>query len=155
TVAGVLKVDDEKAPAAQRRFSLPASYAEVLVDQESLNYLAPLARLVAGAVHPLPALLEAYRTGGGVPYADYGVDLREGQAGITRAMFLQQFGGEWLPAIPDVHGRLLADPPARVADVGCGAGWSSIGIARSYPQARVDGFDLDEASIALARDHVK
>ena len=50
-----------------------------LVDQDSLNYLAPLARLVAGAVRPLDSLLDAYRTGGGVPYADYGADLREGQ----------------------------------------------------------------------------
>jgi len=155
TVAGILKVDDEKAPARTRRFALPAAHVEVLVDQESLNYLAPLARLVAGAVHPLDALLEAYRTGGGVAYADYGADLREGQAGINRAMFLQQLGREWLPAMPDVHARLLADPPARVADLGCGAGWSSIGIARSYPKVVVDGFDLDEASIALARDNVK
>jgi 2-polyprenyl-3-methyl-5-hydroxy-6-metoxy-1,4-benzoquinol methylase len=151
TVAGILEVDDEKAPASKRRFSLPAAYVEVLVDQDSLNYLAPLAQLVAGAVRPLAAVVEAYRTGGGVPYADYGVDLREGQAGINRAMFLKQLGSEWLPAMPDVHARLLADPPARIADLGCGAGWSGIGMARSYPKVIVDGFDLDEASIALAR----
>jgi SAM-dependent methyltransferase len=155
TVAGVLKVDDEKAEARARRFSLPAAYVEVLVDRESLNYLAPLARLVAGAVHPLAALLDAYRTGRGVPYADYGADLREGQAGINRAMFLKQLGSEWLPALPDVHARLLADPPARIADLGCGAGWSSIGLAQSYPKALVDGFDLDDASIDLARDNVR
>ncbi len=100
TVAGILEVDDEKALARARRFALPAAYVEVLVDQESLNYLAPLARLVAGAVHPLGALLEAYRTGGGVAYADYGADLREGQAGINRAMFLQQLGREWCPRCP-------------------------------------------------------
>ena len=155
TVAGVLTVDDEKVEARTRRFSLPAAYVEVLVDQESLNYLAPLARLVAGAVHPLAALLDAYRTGRGVPYADYGADLREGQAGINRAMFLKQLGSEWLPALRDVHARLLADPPARIADLGCGAGWSSIGLAQSYPKALVDGFDLDEASIALARDNAR
>src|SRR5262249_56668139 len=63
-------------------------------------------------------------------------------------------GREWLPAIPDVHARLSADPPARVADVACGAGWSSIGIARAYPKVRVDGFDLDEASVTLARANV-
>lgn len=151
TVTGILEVDDEKAEAQKRRFSLPAAYVEVLVDQDSLNYLAPLARLVAGAVHPLASVLEAYRTGGGVPYADYGADLREGQAGINRAMFLKQLGSEWLPAMPDVHERLLADPPARIADLGCGAGWSSIGMAQSYPRVFVDGFDLDEASVDLAR----
>jgi 2-polyprenyl-3-methyl-5-hydroxy-6-metoxy-1,4-benzoquinol methylase len=154
-VTGILEVDDEQAGAQQRRFSLPAAYAEVLVDRDSLNYLAPLARLVAGAVHPLASILDAYRTGRGVPYADYGVDLREGQAGINRAMFLEQLGREWLPAIPDVHARLLADPPASIADLGCGAGWSGIGMARSYPKVVVDGFDLDEASIDLARDNAK
>jgi 2-polyprenyl-3-methyl-5-hydroxy-6-metoxy-1,4-benzoquinol methylase len=152
-VTGILEVDDEQAGAQQRRFSLPAAYVEVLVDRDSLNYLAPLARLVAGAVHPLASILDAYRTGRGVPYADYGVDLREGQAGINRAMFLEQLGREWLPAIPDVDARLMADPPASIADLGCGAGWSSIGMARSYPKVMVDGFDLDEASIDLARNN--
>lgn len=151
TVTGILAVDDEKAEPRKRRFRLPPAYTEVLVDQESLNYLAPLARLVAGAVHPLGSVLHAYRTGAGVPYADYGVDLREGQAGINRAMFLRQLGTEWLPAVPDVHARLTAGPPARIADLGCGAGWSSIGMAQSYPNVLVDGFDLDDASIELAR----
>jgi len=60
-------------------------------------------------------------------------------------------GSEWLPAVPNVDARLQADPPARVADVGCGVGWSSIAIAKAYPKVRVDGFDLDEESVAEAR----
>jgi cyclopropane fatty-acyl-phospholipid synthase-like methyltransferase len=64
-------------------------------------------------------------------------------------------GKEWLPAIPDVHARLQADPPARVADIGCGAGWSAIAMAQSYPKALVDGFDLDQASIELARANAR
>jgi SAM-dependent methyltransferase len=154
-VAGILAVEDEKADALQRRFRLPAAYADVLVDDDSLNYLAPLTRLVAGAVRPLAAVLRAYRTGGGVPYENYGDDLREGQAGMNRPMFLKQLGSEWLPAIPDIHARLVAAPPARVADFACGAGWSSIGIARSYPKVVVDGFDLDAASIELARTNAQ
>ena len=150
-VAGVLQVEDAAAPPEARRYHLPAGHAEVLVDPDSLNYLAPLARLVAGAVRPLPALLEAFRSGGGVPFADYGEDLREGQAAFNRPMFLRQLGAEWLPALPEVHARLLADPPARVADLGCGAGWSSIGIAQAYPRVRVDGLDLDAPSVELAR----
>jgi 2-polyprenyl-3-methyl-5-hydroxy-6-metoxy-1,4-benzoquinol methylase len=151
TVGGILEVDDETADARKRRFRLPSAYVEVLVDEKSLNYLAPLPRLIAGAVRPLDALLDAYRTGAGVPYADYGADLREGQAAINRAMFLTQLGRDWLPAIGDVHARLTADPPARIADIGCGAGWSSIGMARSYPKVVVDGFDSDQASVDLAR----
>lgn len=154
TVTGMLDVDDEAAPAASRRFVLPPGHAEVLTDRDSLNYIAPLARLVAGAVRPLHQLLKAYRTGGGVPYRLYGPDMFEGQAGINRAMFLRQLGAEWLPSIPDLHRRLISDPPARVADIGCGAGWSSVGMARSYPKLRVDGFDLDEPSVAFARANV-
>jgi 2-polyprenyl-3-methyl-5-hydroxy-6-metoxy-1,4-benzoquinol methylase len=149
--SSVLRVENPDGPAEARRFYLPAGHDEVLTDRDSLNYLAPLAQLFGGAVRPLPSVLEAYRTGSGVAYADYGVDLREGQARMNRAMFLHQLGREWLPAITDVHARLQADPPARVADFGCGAGWSTIGIARSYPKANVDGFDLDAPSIDLAR----
>jgi len=70
-------------------------------------------------------------------------------------MFLQQLGQEWLPAVPDIHARLQADPPARVADIGCGVGWSSIGIAQAYPKVRIDGYDLDEPSIELAQANLR
>jgi SAM-dependent methyltransferase len=136
-------------------YSLPAPYGEVLTDRDSQDYLAPLSRLAAGVVRPLEQLLDAYRTGAGVPYPAYGDDLVEGQAGINRAMFLQLLGSEWLPAIPDVHARLQADPPARVADVGTGAGYSAIGIAQHYPKVQVDGLDLDAPSIKLARENAK
>ena len=152
-VAGVLETD-ATADEGMRRYSLPAGHAEVLLDQDSLSWFAPVAQLVVGLTGQLPALLQAFRTGEGISWSAFGPDLREGQAGQNRAAFLTLLGREWLPAIPDVHARLLADPPARVADVACGAGWSSIGIARAYPKARVDGFDLDEASIVLARANV-
>ncbi|WP_101297898.1 class I SAM-dependent methyltransferase [Halegenticoccus soli] len=151
TVSGVLGVDDEAAAATERRYSVPEAHVEVLTDRDSLYYLAPLGRLLAGAVAPLPDVVEAYRTGAGVPYAAYGSDLHEGQAAMNRPSFLRLLGEEWLPSIPDIDARLRADPPARIADVGCGHGWSSIGIARSYPNVRVDGYDLDEASVEAAR----
>ena len=154
TVAGILTVEDETAAAAARRYRLPAGHREVLVDRDSLNYLAPLVQMVVGAVRPMHQVLKAYRSGQGVPYPYYGADFREGQAGMNRAMFLRQLGTEWLPSIPDVHQRLLADPPARVADIGCGGGWSSIGIAQAYPKVQVDGYDLDEPSVNLAQANV-
>ena len=77
--------------------------------------------------------------------------MREGIAHANRTMFVNLMGTEWLPIVSDAHKRLRADPPARVADIGCGAGWSSISIARAYPKVRVDGFDLDEDSIAEAK----
>jgi SAM-dependent methyltransferase len=151
SVTGLLAVDDPSEQAADRRYRLPAGHAEVLLDRENLNHLAPLARYVGCLAHGLPAVVDAFRTGGGVPWSAFGVDAREAQADMNRPAFLGLLGREWLPSIPDVHARLQADPPARVADVGCGGGWSSIGIARAYPKVQVDGLDVDEPSIALAR----
>lgn len=150
TVSGVLLVEDEAASATARRYRLPTGHAEVLTDRESLNYLAPLAQLAVGVVSPIKQILEAYRSGVGVPFAHYGLDTRDGQARMNRAMFLYELGQSYLPAISDVHGRLSSAPPARIADIGCGGGWSSIGMALAYPKVRVDGYDLDEASIELA-----
>lgn len=149
-ITGVLDVVNPDAAAAARRYALPAGHEEVLLHRDSLNYLAPFARFSVGVLTGLPQLLEAFRRGGGVPYPDYGVDAREGQADVNRTMYINLLGSEWLPAVPDVHARLQADPPARVADIACGTGWSSIALARAYPRARVDGFDLDRASIDLA-----
>lgn len=150
TVAGILETEDDSLNSSRRRYFLPAGHDEVLVDQDSLNYLSPLAQLVVAAARPVPAVVEAFTRGGGVPYADYGPDLVQGQGDMNRAMFLQELGQNWLPSIADIHARLLANPPARVADIGCGTGWSSIGIANAYPNAQIDGFDLDQMSIDLA-----
>lgn len=154
-VIGTLEVDDPAAPAAERRYHLPNGHAEVLVERDSLNYLAPLAQLMVGSTYPLPAVLDAFRNGGGVVFGDYGVDMREGQGRLNRVAFLQLLGSEWFPAVPDLHARLQADPPARVADIGSGAGWSSIGVARGYPKVRVDGFDLDAPSVELAQANAR
>ena len=151
TVAGILEVEDAAVDAANRRFFIPEGHKEVVADSDSLFYLAPLGRLAVGATRPIDDVLAAFRHGGGVPYSAYGANLREGEADLNRPMYLHQLGTEWLPSIEDVHARLSADPPARIADVGCGQGWSSIGMAKSYPRVRVDGLDLDEPSIEQAR----
>src|SRR5918995_1623375 len=128
---------------------------EWLEQQAVAGYLTPLAQLTVGAVKPLEAIVDAFRSGAGVPFEDYGKDLREGQARMNRAAFLRQLGQEWLPTVPGLAARLSGPAPARVADPGCGSGWSSIGVAQCYPRTLVDGFDLDEASVALAREHAR
>lgn len=138
-----------------QRFVLPEGHAEALLDPDSLNYVAPFGRLLVACLRPIDALLDAYRNGGGVPYADYGADLHEGQAAFTRPLFSRLLVQEWLPAVPELHERLRADPPARVADLACGGGISSIAIARGYPEVHVDGIDLDAPSIELARRHLE
>jgi predicted O-methyltransferase YrrM len=66
-------------------------------------------------------------------------------------MFLHELASTWLPAVPDLDRRLRSAPPARVLDLGCSLGASSIALAGAYPRARVLGVDLDQASIAEAR----
>jgi SAM-dependent methyltransferase len=134
---------------ADGRFALPTGAAEVLTDPDSLNYLAPLARMFGAAATQLPALIEAYRHGGGVSWAEFGVDMRESQADMNRPWFLDRLGPT-LAALPDLD-ALLRRPGARIADIGCGAGWSSIALARAYPESIVEGWDVDGPSIDLAR----
>jgi hypothetical protein len=136
------------------RYALPAGHDEALLDETSLAGIGVIGQALVACVRPIDALLEAFRTGAGIPYADSGHDLHEAQARFTRPMFEHLLAGEWLPGAPDVHARLQADPPARVADVACGQGHSSLAIARGYPRARVDGIDADAASIEAARGHL-
>jgi 2-polyprenyl-3-methyl-5-hydroxy-6-metoxy-1,4-benzoquinol methylase len=134
------------------RFTLPSGHAEVLLDGDSLFFMGAS----VGQLMSLPTALhdveEAFRTGGGVPYEAYGQESVEGQGASNRPTFLTTLPDVWLPAIGPIHDRLSAGP-ARVVDIGCGTGWSSIAIARAYPFAEVDGFDLDEISIQMAREH--
>ncbi|HEV3405096.1 MAG TPA: class I SAM-dependent methyltransferase, partial [Candidatus Dormibacteraeota bacterium] len=144
-VAGILTVDRE------RRFSLPAAHAEVLTDADSTNFLAPLPLGIVSVASVMPELMEAFRTGGGVPYETYGADMRINIAEGNRPGFLNLLGTKWFPAVPELDARLRAEPPAKIADIGCGTGWSSIGIAKAYPKVTVRGLDIDPASIEQAR----
>lgn len=152
SVAGFVHCTDRTQPADARQFELPVEHVPVLLDPSSPVYTASLALAVTAVGGVATQLVEAYRTGAGVPYAAYGTDFRDGQAGFNRPAFDSLLAGEWLSvAVPEVHARLVAGEPVTIADIGCGAGWSSIALARAYPRARVDGFDLDDASIADAR----
>src|SRR5215210_7674305 len=74
-VAGLLEVESDGAPD-ERRFAIPASTAEVMTDETSLAYLAPLGRMF-GAIGPvLPQLLDVYRNGGGISWDDLGDEAR-------------------------------------------------------------------------------
>jgi len=151
SVTGILAVDDPAAGEDERRYSLPDAHREVLLHPESLSFMAPVARAMMGIAAQTPRLLEAFRTGAGVSWEAYGADVREAQASMNRPMFTNLLGPEWLASIPEVHERLRSDPPARVADIAVGGGWSAIAMARAYPKIRVDGLDLDPSSIELAQ----
>jgi 2-polyprenyl-3-methyl-5-hydroxy-6-metoxy-1,4-benzoquinol methylase len=154
-VTGMLDVDDASAAPDERRFTLPGAYAEPLLNKDSSFSVAPLARSIVACAKVLPKLMAAYRSGGGVEWADYGPDMIEAQGDFNRPWLLRLFGTEILPAMPQIDARLRADPPARVADVACGVGWAAIAIAKAYPKVKVDGFDLDASSIELARANAR
>lgn len=151
-VSGILSVEDAADPS-QRRYSLDAGAAEVLAQPDSLNYMAAVVRMAVSTGAVLPELLHAFRNGGGVPWSSYGADAREGQADINKPIFLHLIG-DWFTSVPALHERLSAGS-ARIADVGCGGGWSCIAMARAYPGVQVDGIDVDEPSIELARANTK
>ncbi len=155
TAAGIVEVDDPTAQADVRRYSLPDEHREPLLDEGSLAYVAFMPRYVASVGAAMPDLVDAYRTGAGVPWDRYGADMREAQASANRPLSLSVVGQEWLPAIADVHRRLSVGPPARIADLGCGEGWLAIGLATAYPMVRVVGIDTDQASIEAARRHAR
>jgi len=147
-VSGILVMTPDDGMPASPRFSLPPGPAEALVEHDSLAYLAPLARLFAAVGGRMPELLDAYRTGGGVSWAQFGPDAREAQADLNRPWFGEL---ERVFAEVDTLRTVLSRPGARIADVGMGGGWSSIALAQAYPGLTVEGFDVDEPSIRLAR----
>jgi SAM-dependent methyltransferase len=149
--AGVLHVDDSAAPADVRRYTLPEAHAIALLDEEHPAYVGALVDIPPIIARTLEAVTDAFRTGAGVPFAAYG--LHDMQAGFTRPMFAHSLVDEWIAGLPDVHARLVAGEPLRVADFGCGEGWAAIYVAEAYPNVTVQGFDLDDVSIAMARRH--
>jgi hypothetical protein len=146
-VAGFVRVEDSSESWSERRYSLPTDHVEVLVDRDSLSFSAHKAIDIVRAGRRLPELVEAFRNGGGIPPLPWEP---EGRADFNRPRFVNLLGKKWLPSIPEVDRRLSADPPARVADIACGTGWSSIAMAQAYPKISVDGFDLDADAVEQA-----
>jgi len=150
---GILELASPSPDAQARQFALPAAHATVLADRDNLDFLGWIGRGTVAAVGQLPEVAEAFRTGAGVPWEAFGDEMRTMQGDANRPMFLQLLGIEYLPAILDVHERLLQG--GRVAEVGSGLGWASIGMALAYPNIIVDGYDIDARSVELATAHAE
>jgi SAM-dependent methyltransferase len=146
--SGLLEVDDPAAGPLARRYRLPPGHAPVLADTGDVRYQAFNGTEIVRAARWMPEVAEAFRSGGAPPPLPWAP---EGRPEFNRAVFLNLLGRQWLPAIPDVDLRLRAEPPAQVADLACGTGWSSIAMAQAYPLISVDGFDLDTDAIQAAR----
>jgi 2-polyprenyl-3-methyl-5-hydroxy-6-metoxy-1,4-benzoquinol methylase len=146
--SGLLEVEGPAAGPLARLYRLPPEHVPVLADPDDVRYRAFSGVEVVRAGRGLADLAEAFRTGGAPPALPWAP---EGRADYNRAVYLHLLGRQWLPAIPEAHRRLRRQPPALVADLACGAGWSSIAMAQAYPLVRVNGFDLDPDVIAAAR----
>lgn len=147
--AGVVEVDDPAKPAEDRRFELPNAHAHVLLDDDSEACMKPCAAVVPWVAKAIDIMVEEFRHGTGAAFGLF--DVHDLQAAFTRPVFVNHLTQHWLPALPEVQAKLDGGAPVRIAEVGCGEGLAAITIARAYPNAEVDGFDLDDASIAVAQ----
>jgi len=150
-VADLIAVDDPGAAPDERRYRLLPGSEAVLLDELSPAYVVQLGGFIESIGRVLPALQEAFRTGAGVPFGDYGV--QHAQAALNRPAYANQLVQEWLPQVPELDAALRAG--ATVAEFGCGEGWAAIALATGYPQVQVEGFDADPPSIAAARRHAE
>ncbi len=147
--AGVLHADVTNEP---HMFRLSDDAAESLLDTDSLSYLGATIRQLASLRAVIDPVVEAYRTGDGVPAEAFGTESADGQGGSNRPVYLRTLPNDWLPNIEPFHAKLSAGSTS-VIDIGCGHGWSSIGLARAYPDATVDGYDPDTYSVEQANIH--
>lgn len=142
-------VDAPERDEAARRYSLPEGYAEVFVNELSPAFVAPIGRFLKVMGTSAGPLLTAYRSGGGVSWAEMGEDARTAQADFNRPFFLGSLVNDYLAQLPDVH-EALQRSGARVAEIGPGGGWALVALGRAYPQLTGDGFEIDGATVAMA-----
>jgi SAM-dependent methyltransferase len=132
------------------RYALPAEHAVALTDESSPAYLPGFFQIALGTVHDSPRITEAARTGAGIGWHDHVHDVHEGCERFFRPGYNANLIPAWLPALDGVVGKLQRG--ARVADVGCGHGASTILMAHAFPASTFAGSDYHEGSIQVARE---
>ena len=131
------------------RYTLPDEQALVLADESSPVYAPGAFQLVAALVKDEPKIEEAFRTGRGVGWHEHDPDLFEGTERFFRPGYRGHLVPEWIPALEGVEAKLRGG--ARVADVGCGHGASTLIMAEAFPYSTFVGFDYHGGSIDWAR----
>jgi 2-polyprenyl-3-methyl-5-hydroxy-6-metoxy-1,4-benzoquinol methylase len=131
------------------RYTLPAEHAIVLADDHSPFAQAGLFQAVTGAIRSEERVLDAFRSGDGVGWHEHHHGLFHGVERLFGTTYRSSLVEEWIPALAGVEDKLRAG--ARVADVGCGHGLSTILLAEAYPNSTFEGYDLHPESIEVAQ----
>ena len=139
--------------AASGKFSLSPEQAMVFGVKDSPVYLAGAFDLAASMVESQDKVEHAFRTGEGVDWGDFGGCLFCSVGAFFRPNYVNSIVQAWLPALDGVEDKLKAG--AKVADIGCGVGFSTLLMAKAYPESEFVGFDFHEGSIAEARKHAE
>ena len=137
--------------AATETFSLSPEQAMIFAVKDSPVYLAGAFDLVAAMIEGEPKVENSFRTGGGVRWGDTAGCLFCATGAFFRPGYVNNIVQNWLPALDGIMGKLRDG--AKVADVGCGVGFSTLLMARAFPNSRFIGFDFHRPSIEAARRH--
>lgn len=135
---------------AEASFRINPEQALVLAGENRLFFMGGAFQYAVACYRQIPKLTEAFRHGGGVPFADFGAEIAEAIARMFQAGYEAWVAHEWIPGVPDIHQRLRAGGEA--AEVGCGSGQCLIPVAQALLNSRFTGFDVDPGSIERARE---
>jgi SAM-dependent methyltransferase len=135
------------------RFYLTEEQAVALADEQSPAYVVGGFIGMTAAMKAEPRIREAFRSGDGLPWHEHDAALFEGTERFFRPAYNAHLVDEWLPALDGVVDKLQSG--ARVADVGCGHGASTLVMARAFPNSEFVGFDYHPASVEAARERAK
>ena len=136
--------------AESGKYTLPPEQALALADETSPVFLPGFFEVVAACVKDEPKITDAFRSGKGVGWHEHDHGLFAGTERFFRPNYRAHLIGEWIPALEGTEAKLKAG--AKVADVGCGLGTSTILMAQAYPKSSFVGFDYHDGSIKMARD---
>ncbi len=136
--------------AASGKYTLPPEQALALADETSPVFLPGFFEVVAACVKDEPKITDAFRSGKGMGWHEHDHGLFAGTERFFRPNYRAHLVSEWIPALDGVEAKLRAG--AKVADVGCGLGTSTILMAQGYPKSTFVGFDYHDGSIKMARE---
>ena len=134
-------------------YALPETHVPTLAAEPSPVFFGGVLQELIGAVQRYDAILDAFRSGGGVHHSHLHPDVGLGTARFTAAWHDHLLVPEWLPLVPDT--RALLERGADVADVGCGAGLACVHLARAFPASRFVGYDVSVEAVEAARMNAK